>query len=46
MKILSATEAAALEWIRETIKVMRESGRTDVEAPDMSDRAKRLAQLQ
>lgn len=40
------SEADALEWIRETIKIMRESGRTDVQAPDMYDRAERLGQMQ
>ena len=32
------TEHAILEWIKETIKLMREAGRTDVQAPDMYDR--------
>lgn len=34
-----ATEMAILEWIKETIKVMRESGSTTVQAADMYDRA-------
>lgn len=40
------SEADVLEWLRETIKLMRESGRLDVQAPDMYDRAKRLHQMQ
>lgn len=34
-----STEMAILEWLRETIRIMREAGRTDVQAPDMYDRA-------
>ena len=35
-----ASEHAILEWIKETIRLMRESGRTDVQASDMYDRAR------
>ena len=34
-----ATETGILEWIRESIKVMRETGVTNVQASDMYDRA-------
>lgn len=33
------SEAAILDWIKETIKVMREARSTDVQAADMYDRA-------
>lgn len=33
------TEMAILEWLRETIKLMREAGSVEVQAPDMYDRA-------
>jgi hypothetical protein len=32
-------EFLILEWIRDTIKIMRSSGQDDVQAPDMVDRA-------
>ena len=35
---VEGTEMLILEWIRDTIKLMRESGQTDVQAPDMVDR--------
>jgi len=33
------TEMDILTWIRESVKIMRDAGRTDVQAPDMYDRA-------
>jgi hypothetical protein len=32
------SEVLILEWLRETIKLMRDTGRTDVQAADMHDR--------
>ena len=37
---LELSEFAVLEWIRSTIKLMREAGSTDVQAPDMIDRGR------
>lgn len=39
------SEFAILNWIKETIRLMREAGRLDVQAPDMYDRARTLADL-
>lgn len=33
------TEMAILEWLRETIKIMRATGSLTAQAPDMYDRA-------
>jgi hypothetical protein len=41
-----ATEHDILVWIKQTIDLMRAEGRTDVQAPDMYDRARALASLQ
>ena len=42
MEVLSlgaeSSEALILKWIEETIKLMRETGKLDVQAPDMYDR--------
>lgn len=38
---VEATEYAILDWIKETIALMRAAGATNVQAPDMHDRAAR-----
>lgn len=35
---IESTEMLILEWIKDTIKLMRESGQFDVQASDMVDR--------
>ena len=36
------TEFAILEWIRDTIKLMRSAGKENVQAPDMYDRMPKI----
>jgi predicted transcriptional regulator len=37
-----ASEHDILVWIKETIKLMRDSGQTDIQAPDMLDRLNKV----
>lgn len=37
---IEESEFAILEWIKETIALMRSAGNTNVQAPDMFDRAR------
>lgn len=43
---VEATEAAILEWIGGTIRLMRSERRTDVQMPDMHARAAVISGLQ